>query len=80
MINRLGGAEFGYIRDQVELSDSALSKQLKILDENGFLTTRRKVVQTRPRSWIELSEYGRSRLESHVNYLIEVSGVVGSSS
>lgn len=55
--------EFGYIRDQVGLSDSALSKQLSTLEEAGYTAVDRAV---RRRVRARLTPAGRSAFQGHV--------------
>jgi DNA-binding transcriptional ArsR family regulator len=65
-------AEFRYVRDSLGLSDSALSKQLTILDEAGYIEIRKAFVGKRPRTWARLSRAGRAAFEGHVNKLREI--------
>lgn len=59
-------AEFRFIRDSVGLSDSALSKQLTILEEAGYVEIRKAFVGKRPRTWAKLSTAGRRAFAEHV--------------
>jgi DNA-binding MarR family transcriptional regulator len=55
--------EFGYIREQLDLSDSALSKQLSTLEQAGYATvdrTDRRHVRAR------LTHDGRTAFQRHV--------------
>ncbi|GGW58521.1 hypothetical protein GCM10010503_39490 [Streptomyces lucensis JCM 4490] len=58
--------EFGFVRDTVALSDSALSKQISKLSDHGYVEVERGYVGKRPRTWISLSEAGRAALLDHV--------------
>ncbi|MEU0008186.1 transcriptional regulator [Streptomyces sp. NPDC006314] len=58
--------EFGFVRDTVGLSDSALSKQVSKLCDQGYVEVERGYVGKRPRTWINLSEAGKAALLSHV--------------
>lgn len=69
-------AEFGWVRDQVGLSDSALSKQITSLGKRGYVEARKGYVGKRPRTWLNLNDAGRSALEGHVAAL---QGIVESS-
>jgi DNA-binding MarR family transcriptional regulator len=55
--------EFGYIRDQLGLSDSALSKQLSTLEQAGYVTVDRTV---RRRVRARLTPDGRAAFQGHV--------------
>ncbi|NLU73759.1 transcriptional regulator [Streptomyces sp. HNM0575] len=62
-------AEFGWVRDSVSMSDSALSKQVTTLSRQGYVETEKGYVGKRPRTWLNLSESGREALERHVSAL-----------
>jgi DNA-binding MarR family transcriptional regulator len=59
-------ADFAYVRDQVRLSDSALSKQLATLEEAGYVLTERTLSERRHRVRVRLTEAGRAAFEGHV--------------
>ena len=59
-------AEFSFIRDQLGLSDSALSKQLATLEEAGYITIERPVSERRRRVRARLTRLGRERYAGHV--------------
>jgi DNA-binding transcriptional ArsR family regulator len=59
-------AEFGFVRDAVGLSDSALSKQISKLQDRSYVEVERGYVGKRPRTWVRIGEDGRSALEAHV--------------
>lgn len=59
-------ADFKFIRDSLDLSDSALSKQLAILEDAGYLQIRRAFVGKRPRTSARLTRDGRSAFDRHV--------------
>jgi DNA-binding transcriptional ArsR family regulator len=62
-------AEFGWVRDAVGMSDSALSKQVTTLNKQGYLEVEKGYVGKRPRTWLNLSDDGRTALEDHVSAL-----------
>ena len=59
-------AEFSFIRDQLGLSDSALSKQLGTLEEAGYITIERPLSERRRRVRARLTRLGRERYAGHV--------------
>ena len=59
-------AEFSYLRDRLELSDSALSKQLTTLESAGYVTIERRVSNRRRRVSVRLADAGRQAFEGHV--------------
>ena len=59
-------ADFKYIRDELGLSDSALSKQLSTLESAGYVEIRKRFVGKFPRTSASLSPAGRQAFEQHV--------------
>lgn len=62
-------AEFGFVRDSVRLSDSALSKQVTTLSRNGYVDVRKGYVGKRPRTWLHITDAGRDNLAGHISAL-----------
>jgi DNA-binding MarR family transcriptional regulator len=65
-------ADFQYIRDELGLSDSALSKQLSTLESAGYIEIHRRFVGKRPRTSASLSTAGRQAFERHVAALQQI--------
>jgi DNA-binding MarR family transcriptional regulator len=65
-------ADFKFIRDSLGLSDSALSKQLTILEDAGYAQIRKGFVGKRPRTSARLTAAGRTAFEQHVAALQEI--------
>jgi len=65
-------ADFRFIRDELRLSDSALSKQLTTLETAGYVQIRKGFAGKRPRTWARLSRTGRRAFEQHVAALQEI--------
>ena len=65
-------ADFKYIRDELGLSDSALSKQLSTLESAGYVEIRKRFVGKRPRTSASLSKAGREAFEQHVAALQQI--------
>ena len=59
-------ADFAFIRDELGLSDSALSKQLSTLEEAGYVTIQRPLSDQRRRVRTRLTPLGRKRFAAHV--------------
>jgi DNA-binding transcriptional ArsR family regulator len=72
-------ADFKFIRDEVRLSDSALSKQLTTLEDAGYVEIRKAFVGKRPRTSARLSQAGRAAFDLHVAALQEIVGRSGAS-
>jgi len=65
-------ADFAFIRHQLDLSDSALSKQLSTLEEAGYVVIERPLSERRRRVRARLTPLGRQRFTSHVAALREM--------
>jgi len=68
----LEDAEFQLIRDQLEVSDSVLSKHVKQLEDAGYVKQRKEKVNGRQRTWLYLTETGRNAFEGHVAELMRI--------
>jgi DNA-binding transcriptional ArsR family regulator len=62
--------EFAFIREQLELSDSALSKQLSTLEDAGYVNLERPARRVRAR----LTPAGHDAFHGHVAALREIVG------
>ncbi|MFI0357105.1 winged helix-turn-helix domain-containing protein [Actinomadura sp. 9N407] len=62
-------AEFAYVRDTIEVSDSVLSKQTATLEKAGYVKVSKGYVGKRPRTWLSLTAPGRRAFEAHCNAL-----------
>lgn len=67
-------AEFAFLRDQLNLSDSALSKQLTTLEEAGYVNIDRPVRDRRRRVRARLTPVGREAFQGHVAALVAIVG------
>jgi DNA-binding transcriptional ArsR family regulator len=72
-------AEFKFIRDQIGLSDSALSKQLTTLEAAGYVEIRKRFVGKRPQTSARLSRRGRAAFRRHVAALQAIVAPAGES-
>jgi DNA-binding MarR family transcriptional regulator len=62
-------AEFALVREETGVSESVLSKQVKLLDEAGYVTIRKAILASRQRTWLALTETGRKAFASHMRAL-----------
>ncbi|HST07532.1 MAG TPA: transcriptional regulator [Gemmatimonadaceae bacterium] len=65
-------AEFAFLRDQLNLSDSALSKQLSTLEEAGYLHIERPLQDHRRRVRARLTPAGRTAFQGHIAALRKI--------
>jgi DNA-binding MarR family transcriptional regulator len=78
----LQGAEwvdFATARDMLGVSDSALSKHSRTLEDAGYLEVRKGSVGRKPRTWFGLTPAGRDAIRDHLAWLASLRGAVGSS-
>ncbi|MFG2863226.1 winged helix-turn-helix domain-containing protein [Streptomyces sioyaensis] len=62
-------AEFGFVRDAVEVSDSVLSRQVATLEKAGYVAVTKGYVGKRPRTWLALTPDGRAAFAAHCQAL-----------
>ena len=65
----LAGAEsweFSTVRESLTVSDSVLSKQIKILQAAGYVDVRKSPRDSRTRTWLTLTSAGRRALDGHL--------------
>lgn len=58
--------EFAVVREEVGVSDSVLSKQVRHLEEAGYVKVRKAVSDTRQRTWLSLTPAGRKAFSGHL--------------
>jgi DNA-binding MarR family transcriptional regulator len=61
--------DFAFIRDELGLSESALSKQLSTLEGAGYVTIERPVSNHRRRVRVRLTPRGQEAFQAHVRAL-----------
>ncbi len=72
IVSLLGSAqwcEFGFVRDSVQLTDPALSKQVATLTGAGFVEVHKGYVGKTPRTWLRATQWGRDGLRRHIDAL-----------
>ena len=58
--------DFAFVRDRLDLSDSALSKQFSTLERAGYVAVERPTTGRRRRVQVRLTSEGRRAFEGHV--------------
>ncbi len=61
--------DFAAVREATGLSDSAVSKNSRALEDAGYLEIRKGGVGRRPRTWFRLTPVGQRNYLSHVQAL-----------
>ena len=67
-------AEFSFVRDELEISDSVLSKSATVLADAGYLEIRKGHVGRRSRTWLKLTPEGRRAFAAYLEDLQQVVG------
>lgn len=65
-------AEFRFMRDALEITDSALSKQISVLENAGYVRVHKVAVGRRTRTSLSLAPEGRTAFKNHVRALHEI--------
>jgi DNA-binding MarR family transcriptional regulator len=64
--------DFKDLRDAVQVTDSALSKQISTLEEAGYVGVKKGFVGKRPRTTLSLTAAGRTAWAEHLATLREI--------
>jgi DNA-binding transcriptional ArsR family regulator len=62
-------AEFAFLREQLGLSDSDLSKQMRVLQDAGYVNVSKRGRGRGGSTWYRLTREGRHAFETHVAFL-----------
>lgn len=63
---------FTTVRDALEVSDSVLSKQVKILQEAGYVTVTKARHGSYPTTWLAITQEGRKAFDGHLAALRQI--------
>lgn len=69
-------AEFATVRDAIGVSDSVMSKHVKLLEDAGYIALRKAALNGRQRTWLSLTGAGRKAFAAHVAELSRLAGLV----
>jgi DNA-binding MarR family transcriptional regulator len=62
-------AEFGYLREALDLTPGNLSRHLTVLEEAGLVDVEKGYEGRRPRTWVRITRQGRSALGAELDLL-----------
>lgn len=62
-------AEFRFIRDTVEITDSVLSQHVTALEHAGYVKVTKGQAGRRPRTWLSATRAGRKAFHAHLAVL-----------
>ena len=69
-------ADFVTLRDILGVSDSVMSKHIKLLEEAGYVTIRKATHNSRQKTWASLTASGRKAFTAHVAELTRLASCV----
>ncbi len=76
LLRRVTELEFATVRDTLEISDSTLSKNIKVLGDAGYVVVRKESLagraDARRLTWVALTDTGRRALEGHIAELARI--------
>lgn len=73
-LDRAGTLGFKEVRDAVEITDSALSKQASALEAAGYVSVGKSFAGKMPRTSLSLTKQGRAAWKAHLATLREIAG------
>jgi DNA-binding MarR family transcriptional regulator len=76
ILSPLEEAEFMVLRDELGVSDSVLSKHLKLLQASGYVLLKKGAKNGRKRAWVQLTYDGRRALDVHIKELMRIAGII----
>ncbi len=68
-LDAVSSAEFGAVREMLDVADSVVSKHLKVLTEAGYVELEKPTGRGRVRTWVKLTEAGKKAYRGHVEAL-----------
>lgn len=74
VLDALSDVEFAVLRERLDVSESVLSKQIKALEDAGYLKVSKSTRESRVRGRASFTKAGRAAYRSHVAALREIVG------
>jgi len=75
LLAEVESADFTTLQEALGVSDYVVSKHLKVLVEAGYVNTRKERNQGRARTWLTLTQPGRTALDGHLAELRRIIGL-----
>ena len=69
VLRQVSRADFGFLRDRLDLTDGNLSRNLAVLEESGYVTIEKGFEGKRPRTWVAITQEGSRALDEEVGAL-----------
>ena len=74
ILEPLKEVEFRVLREKLNVSDSVLSKHLRVLEESGYIEPKKRVENGYQRTWLALTARGRKAFKQHIRALKAIIG------
>lgn len=74
MLSATAEIEFKVLREELNVSDSVLSKHLKSLEEANYVILAKRTDMGRQRTWLALTANGRKAYNGHLKALQQIVG------
>lgn len=74
ILDTVDKVEFAFLRDQLGVSESVLSKQVKALEDAGYVSVSKGAREGRVRTWASFTRAGRAAYRGHVAALRAIVG------
>ncbi|GAB2861639.1 transcriptional regulator [Nocardioides pacificus] len=75
LLAEVDSVDFTTVQETLGVSDYVLSKHLKVLADAGYVRTHKEKQRGRARSWLSLTDSGRTALHAHLAELRRITGL-----
>jgi len=65
-------ADFGFLKDRLDLTDGNLSRHLRVLGEAGYVAITKEFEGRRTRTWVVATQDGQTALGDHLAALQQI--------
>ncbi len=72
MLSEAHRADFTTLRDVLGLSDGNLSRNLRVLEQHGYILVEKTFEGRRPRTWLQVTPAGLEALDREVQALRDI--------
>lgn len=79
MLAPVEALDFATVRETLQISDSVLSKHVRVLVEAGYVRATKTPHGSRTRTWLTLTPEGRSALDGHLAELRRIAALASTS-
>ena len=66
VLSEMSRADFGFVREALEVTAGNLSKHLQVLEEAGYVQMDKVFEKRRPRTWLQLTPQGRTAFDEEI--------------